>query len=152
MDISKADGDEHCYLNTVKHGKSLSSIIDQKRVEAVRILQERCGFPSDGDFIKALECNSIEGVVFGRIDVKIANAIYGYIKDATTGRFKHPRKGVKMDRITEDLAAPVPRTIMEYYSNLHLDIDVLFVNKIPFLLATSRGIFFLNIKGDTIFC
>ena len=22
MDISKADGDEHCYLNTVKHGKS----------------------------------------------------------------------------------------------------------------------------------
>ena len=53
------------------------------------------------------------------------------------GRFKHPRKGVKMDRTTEALAAPVPPTIMEYYSDIHLDIDVLFVNKIPFLLVMS---------------
>ena len=29
MDISEADGDEHCYLNTVKQGKSLYSILDQ---------------------------------------------------------------------------------------------------------------------------
>ena len=52
---------------------------------------------------------------------------------------------VKMDRTTEDLAAPVPPTIMEYYSDIRLDIDVLFVNKIPFLLATSRDIFVLYI-------
>ena len=63
MDISKADGDKHCYLNTVKHGKALYSILDQKRAEAVRIQQERCAFPSDKDFINALECNSVEGVV-----------------------------------------------------------------------------------------
>ena len=59
MDISKADGDKHCYLNTVNHGKSLYSILDQKRIEVVRILQERCGFPSDKDFVNALGCNSI---------------------------------------------------------------------------------------------
>ena len=63
------------------------------------------------------------------------------------GRFKHPRKGVKMDRTTKDLAAPVPPTIMEYYSNIHLDIDILFVNKIPFLLATSRDIGFIHCKA-----
>ena len=45
-----------------------------------------------------------------------------------------------MDRTTEDLAAPVPPTIIEYYSDIHLDIDILFVNKILFLLATSRDI------------
>ena len=33
------------------------------------------------------------------------------------------------------------------YSNIHLDIDVLFVNKIPFLLATSRDIGFIHIKA-----
>lgn len=147
IDISEADGDEHCYLNNVKHGKSLYSIIDQKRAEAVRFLQERCGFPSDEDFINALECNSIEGVDFGRRDVKIANDIYGYSKGDAMGRFKHPRKGVKMDRTTEDLAVPVPPTIMEYDSNIHLDIDVLFVNKIPFLLATSRDICFIYCKA-----
>ena len=86
MDISKANCDEHCYLNTVKHGKSLYSIIDQKRAEAVRILQERCGFPSDENFINSLECNSIEGVDFGRRDLKIANDIYGYSKGAAIGR------------------------------------------------------------------
>ena len=62
------------------------------------------------------------------------------------GRFKHPMKGVKMDRTTEDLDAPVPPTIMEYYSNIHLDIDVLFVNKTPFLLATSRDIGSIHCK------
>ena len=70
---------------------------------------------------------------FGRRDVKIANDIYGYSKGAAMRIFKYPRKGVKMGRTTEDLAAPVPPMIMEYYSNIHLNIDVLFVNKIPFL-------------------
>ena len=74
---------------------------------------------------------------FGRRDVKIANDIYGYSKGAAMGRFKYTRKGVRMDRTTEDLAAPIPPTIMKYYSNIHLNIDVLFVNKILFLLATS---------------
>ena len=111
MDISEAELDEHCYLNTVKDGKTTFSILDQKRAKAVRILQERCGFPSDEDFINALECNSIDGVDFGRRDVKIANEIYGYSKGAAMGRFKHPRKGVKMDRTTKDDAAPLPPKI-----------------------------------------
>ena len=102
MDISKSDSDEHCYLNTVKQGKALYSILDQKREEAVRILQERYPFLSEEDFINALECNSIEEVDFGRGDVKIANDIYCYSKGAAMGRFKHPCKGVKMDRTTED--------------------------------------------------
>ena len=110
-------------------------VLDQKRVEAVRILQERCGFPLDEDFIHALECNFIEGVDFGRRDVNIAKEIYGYSKGAAMGRFKNPRKGVKMDRITEDIAAPVPSEIMEHYKDIRLDIDILFVNKTAFLLA-----------------
>ena len=101
MDISEADDEEQCYLNTVKQGNVLYSILDQKRTQAVRILQERCAFPSNKDFINALlECNSIEGVDFGRRDMKIANDIYGYSNGAAMGRFKHPRKGVKMDRTT----------------------------------------------------
>ena len=53
------------------------SILDQKRAEAVKILQERCEFPSNDYFINTLECNLIEGVDFGRRDVKIANDKYG---------------------------------------------------------------------------
>ena len=61
MDISKVDGDKHYYINTVEQGKALYSILDQKRAEAVRILQECCAFSSDEVLINALECNSIEG-------------------------------------------------------------------------------------------
>ena len=140
MDIREANLDKHCYLNTVKEGKTTFSILDQKRAEAVRILQERCGFPSDEDFILALECNSIGGVDFGRQDVNIANKIYGYSKRAAMRRFKHLCKGVKMDRMTEDIAAPVSPEIMKHYKEVHLDIDLLFVNKTAFLLAISRDI------------
>ena len=45
---------------------------------------------------------------FDRRDVNIANEIYGYSKGDTMGRFKHPLKGAKIDRTTEDIAAPVP--------------------------------------------
>ena len=90
MNISEANLDEHYYL---KEGKTSFSILDQKRAEVVRILQERCGFPSDKDFINALECNSIEDVDFDRQDVNIANEIYDYSKGATMRRFKIPLKG-----------------------------------------------------------
>ena len=52
-----------------------------------------------------------------------------------------------MDRTTENLAAPVPPTIMKHYSDIHLDIDILFVNRVPFLLATSRDIGFIHCKA-----
>ena len=141
--INEANSDEHCYLDTVKEGKTIFSILDQKRVEAVRIFQERCGFLSDKDFIHTLECNFIEGVDFGRQDVNIANEIYGYSKGAAMGRFKHPRKGMKMDRTIKDIAAPVPPEIMKHYKDVHLDVDILFVNKTAFLLAISRDIGFI---------
>ena len=124
----------------MKKEKSLFSILNQKRVVAVRTLQEQCAFPSDRDFINALECNSIEEVYFGTRDVNKANEIYDYSKGATMGKFKHPHKRVNMDRTTKDVATPVLSTIMEHFKDIHLDIDILFVSKIPILLAKSRDI------------
>ena len=147
INIIETNEEEHCYFNTVKKGKGLFSILDQKRVEAVRNLQECRVFLSNGDFINALEYNSSEGMDFRRRDVDIANEIYGYSKSAAIGRFKHPRKGVKIDRTTEDVATPVPPTIMEHYRDVHLDIDLLIVNKIQFLLAKSRDIGFIYCKA-----
>ena len=113
----------------MKKRKTSFSVFDQKRAaEEVRILQERCGFPSDEDFIHALDCDYIEGLDYGRHDVKIANRIYSYNKGAAKRRFKYPRKGIKMDRTTEDIAAPVPPEIMKHYKDIYLDIDI--ANKI----------------------
>ena len=48
----------------------------------------------------------------------IANEIYSYSKGAVMGKFKHPRRGVQMDRTTEDVATPVPLTIIEHYRDV----------------------------------
>ena len=60
------------------------------------------------------------------------------------GRFEHPRKGVMMDRTTKDAAAPLPPKIIERYKDIHLDIDISFVNQTPFLLTISRYIGFIH--------
>ena len=49
MNICKAEINKHWYLNTVKDRKTTLSILDQKKAQAVIVLQERCGFPSDID-------------------------------------------------------------------------------------------------------
>ena len=51
-----------------------------------------------------------------------------------------------MDRTTDDIAAPVPPEIMKHYKDVHLDIDILFVNKTAFLLAISRDIGFIHCR------
>ena len=62
------------------------------------------------------------------------------------GSFKQPGKGVKMDRTTEDIAAPVPSDIMKHYKDIHLSIDTLFMNKIEFLLVIFRDIRFIHCR------
>ena len=79
-------------------------------------------------------------------DVKIANEIYGYSKGAAVRRFKHPRKGVKMNRTTENVIAPLPLKIFEQYKDIHLNTDILYVNQTAFLLAISRYIEFTHCR------
>ena len=93
-----------------------------------------------------LECNTIEGVDFGRRDVKIANEIYGYSKDATDGKFKHPCISIKIYRTTEDVAALISPKIMEHYSDLHLDLGIMFVNNVVFFIEKFRDIGLIHCK------
>ena len=109
-------------------------------------MQDQCGFPADEDFINALECNVIPGVNFGRRDVKIANKIYGYSKGAAMGKWKHPRKGQKMDQTTEEVCTPFPSNILQHYGNIHLDMDIMFINNVAFFLATSQDLGFIHCR------
>ena len=147
MGISKTKVNCHCYFNNVKKGKSMISIFDKKRAKAVRILQERCTFLSNEDFINALKYNAIKGINFRRRDVKIINKIYGYSKGVVDCIFEYPHIGIKMNRTTEDIKAPVPLKIMEHYKYVPLILDTLFVNNVAFLLAKSIDIEFIHCKA-----
>ena len=41
----------------------------------------------------------------------------------------------------------VPPTIIDHYKNIHLDIDLLFVNKVQILLMISRNIRFIKFEA-----
>ena len=75
---------------------------------------------------------------------RLLNEIYGYSAGAAMGKMKHPKKGHKMERVSEDTISPVPSSILENYKNIHLDIDLFFVNDVTFFLATSRDVGFIH--------
>ena len=52
-----------------------------------------------------------------------------------------------MDRTTEDITTLVSPGIMKHYKDIHLDIDILFVKKTPFLLTIPRDIGFMHCKA-----
>ena len=63
------------------------------------------------------------------------------------GKMKHPKKGHKMERVTEDTMSPVSSSVLENYKNIHLDIDLLFVNNVAFFLVMSRHVGFIHCQA-----
>ena len=51
-----------------------------------------------------------------------------------------------MDRTTEDIAVPLPPKILKHNKDIHLDIDILYVNQTVFLLEISRDIGFMHCR------
>ena len=121
------------------NGTCLFTPLDEKRARTVQKLQEMCRSPSDADFIQALEQHKIPGVDFTKRDVRVAKDLLGYSEFAAKGKMKHPRKGVQMTDNTEKYS-DIPTEVHKHYKEIHLDIDVMYINKIPFLVVVSKSI------------
>ena len=135
-----------CYMfSTVQGQKSLFSDLDCKRAGAVRDLQERLGFPSDVDFANAIEYNVLGTCEYNRQDIRIANKIFGPSHAALKGKWT--KRAQKMDRIAETIRNDIPSDILSEYRNIHLDIDIMYVNKIPFFTAISQDIRFIHCRA-----
>ena len=70
------DGEDKCYLTTVKDRKAMFSEADCCRVEVVQNLQSRFGHPSDVDLANAIEYNVLGSCNFNRRDMRIAYKIF----------------------------------------------------------------------------
>ena len=62
-------------------------------------------------------------------------------------KMKHPKKGHKKERVTEDTISPVPSSVLENYRNKYLDIDLLFINNVLFFLVTLRHVGFIHCQA-----
>ena len=152
----KAKADAHCFaegvnkinnsegIDTVKGSIARLSKRDQMRVLLTRRLQHVAGHPSDDTLIYAAVTNSIMGCPITREDVLMALEYLGKSGYAVAG---------KTTRTQPDEVAPnealveLPPTILNYYKDVVLSIDILFVNRVPFLATISRNIHYGTIAA-----
>ena len=121
---------------TVEGQSAKYSNIDTNRALAARNLQEILASPSNCDLANAVDNNVIGRNGFTRRDIKLANEIYG--RDVAALKRKTTKKGSKMQN--EDEVTDLPAHIIKNYSSVSLYIDVMHVNRITFLIGTSKHI------------
>lgn len=137
--MGRPSGTAHtsCGIDTIKKSRGEFSERDNKKADAARRLQHVSGHPSDSTLVYSLITNGIKNCLVTQRDVGMAKEILGTSKHAIAGKTTRTRPDA-VDEITQ--AAELPPTIMEYYKNVELSIDVLHVNRIPFLATLSKNI------------
>ena len=131
--------EEVCYaFSTVDGNNALFSELDCKQAKAVRNLQERTGYPSNIDLANAIEYNFLGTCEINRRDICIANKMFGPNKGALCRKWtKRPNK---MDRPSVEITTNISEEVLLEYRDVHLDVDMIYVNGIGFLTIVSRNL------------
>ena len=138
------DGENKCYLATVKDRKVMFSEADRRRAEAVQNLQSRLGHPSDVDLANAMEYNVLGPCNFNRRDIRIAHKIFGPCAAALKGKTTNSKS--KME-VQEEVTNDVPDELLKEYKDVHIDVNIMYVNKIPYFTTISRNIIFIHCRS-----
>ena len=139
-------------VTTVADNASNFSNADYSQAVLARKLQKIIGRPTTRAFIYFIENNLLPNCPVNRRDVLRAEQIFGPDLGSLKGKTVR-RQPPRVD--VEEVTLPV--TIKEHYQEVTLDCDIMFVNKIPFLMSISRHIRFgtaqhiTNQQGTTIF-
>ena len=138
-------------LHTVADKKSKYTARAYRQAILARKLQKMLGYPSTRDFLKYIDKHMIPNCPIRREDILAAEDILGPCVDSLKGKtVRH-----KEDHVLSDLS-PVPRDILDQYRHVTLCADIMYVNKLPFLVTTSRDLrfgtaeFLLNRQEDNV--
>ena len=91
------------------------------------------GFPSERDFENMVRSNIIVNCPITFSDVKKSKLVFG--PDITSLKGKPVRR--KPASVVTDYIE-IPREILESHKELEVSTDIMFINKIPFLVSISR--------------
>ena len=100
--------------------------------------------PSDKDFAEAIDTDGIKECGIDRKHIKIANIIFGPAKAAIEGQTVQQTNKIPRD---SGLITHIPTSILERYGMVTLGIDVMHINKRPFILSVSKHIKYFQCMG-----
>lgn len=131
-------------IDTEEKSKARFSARDQEQAAIVRRFQHVSGHPSDETITYSVSTNGVQNSPITKRDVKLANDMLGRSKFAIHGKTVKSKPDAVNAK--ENIVA-VPPTIMEYYKEAELSVDVMHVNKIPFLVTVSKHIHFITVNA-----
>ena len=126
---------------TVEDNRSKYPIHDYRKAMLAHKLQKLIGYPSTCDFLKIIDQNLIPNCPVVRSDILATEDILGPTVESLKG--KTVRQGEQ--HIMSDIF-PVPRDILSLYCKVTLFIDIMYMNKIPFLVTISCKLKFRTIE------
>jgi hypothetical protein len=130
------------FVTTVSDKKDLFTKRELQAAARARKVQNIIMFPSARQLLDISDKNELKNNPVQRADIKAAEDIYGSNLGALKGKTV-THKGVTVSgQITG-----VPPAIKNKYKSVTLCIDVMFVNKIAFLVTTSHGLHFGTVEN-----
>jgi hypothetical protein len=130
------------FINTVAETRGKYSNDDFQRAVQARKIQALIGRPSVRDYIKIIENGHLPNCPITREDIIAAEDIFGpdvgCLKGKTTRRTS--------PKVSNEQHG-VPGSILSWYKQVMLCVDIMHVNKIPFVVTISKHIHFGTVEA-----
>ena len=124
-------------VTTVDENKTRYTNRDYSRAVLARKIQATISRPSTKSFINIVERNLLPNCPITRQDIMAAEHIFGPDVGSLKGKtVRRPSPQASVDYM------PVPDPIVKQYQQVTICVDLMFVNRIPFLVSISRHLKF----------
>ena len=146
------DEEHFTFVSTVEDNKKQFTKRQIQRADVAKNLYSKLHFPSWRDFKWIVAAGMVRNSPVTLQDIKNCETIYG--KDVAALKGKTVRKQPKS--VATDIVK-VPKEFLKLHNEVEVDMDIFFVNKIPFFISLSKVIYFTaithlaNRKVETIF-
>jgi hypothetical protein len=137
LDTSIKKQAETMLVMTVQDQMAKYSQRDVQRANLARKLQKTIGHPSIKQFMKIVKENQLPNCPIGTDDILVAEDIFGPSVSGLKGKTVR-----STPMAVSDTYEPLPPGIVEKYQSVTLAFDLMYVNKVIFLVTFSRHIRF----------